>query len=73
MKEEAFKAKVKSKVRNAALKNKMDNIKYGKLLLQEYLNSPLFDSESFRMLMALAQELLGVSKVTLEECFQTVP
>ena len=62
MKEKAFKAKVKSKVRNAALKNlieqkvshsKMDNIEYGKLLLQEYLKSPLFDSESCRMLMAL--------------------
>ena len=62
MKEKPYKDKVKSKVRHAAFTNlmkekvshsKMDNIQYTSLQLQEYLYSPLFDSESSQMLFAL--------------------
>ena len=62
MKEERFKDNIKNKVRIAALKNllkqkdshsKMDNLSYKKLEIQAYMQSPLFDTESAEMLLAL--------------------
>ena len=53
---------VKTKVRKAAFEklllqkqshSKMDNINYNKLEIQGYMNNPVFDDESVKMLLAL--------------------
>ena len=62
MKQRKYKSFIKTKVKESALKNlllqksthtKMSDIKYTKLEIQPYLNSPLFGSEQAQMLLAL--------------------
>ena len=62
MKDERYKAQVKNKVRQAALlylkqkqsgHSKLDNLTYQKLEISNYMNSPIFNSQSVQMLFAL--------------------
>ena len=61
-KDDKYKSIVKTKVKTAAFKNlldvktshsKMDELTYEKLQISQYLKSPLFNSESMQMLLAL--------------------
>ena len=86
MKIENYKTKVKGKIREAAfehLKNlkskhtKMKNLKYDKLELAQYMNSPLFDYENVKLLLALrTRTLRGIKAdfrgtVRLDVCMKT--
>ena len=78
MKIENYKTKVKEKIREAAfehLKNlkskhtKMKNLKYDKLELAQYMNSPLFDYENVKLLLALRTRTLRGIKADFRGMF----
>ena len=81
MKNQQFKDTIKSKVKDAAFKyllqkknthTKMNNIRYSKLELQEYLNCPLFGTEQAQMLLALRTRTVRGIKSDFKGMFQDI-
>ena len=78
---EQFKATVKRKVREAAFRylnelnanhSKMKNLEYKKLELSKYLNSPLFDHQSAKLLLALRTRTVNGIKADFKSMYADV-
>ena len=81
MKGENYKAKVRSKVSQTALRylkqkqsghSKLDNLTYQKLEISNYMNSPIFNSQSVQMLFALRTRTVRNIKTEFRGMFPDV-